>query len=147
MWVGVSVMNVLKLGVAAVAIGVLVAVGGCYVAPILLAPRLSVQVNAADPALIEKGRYIAQASDCVACHTAPGGKAFAGGLAMKTPIGTIYSTNITPDKDTGIGSYDFADFERAVRHGIRKDGAPLYPAMPYVSYAVLTDEDVQALYA
>ena len=140
-------MNVLKLGVAAVAIGVLVAVGGCYVAPILLAPRLSVQVNAADPALIEKGRYIAQASDCVACHTAPGGKAFAGGLAMKTPIGTIYSTNITPDKDTGIGSYDFADFERAVRHGIRKDGAPLYPAMPYVSYAVLTDEDVQALYA
>ena len=140
-------MNFLKLGVAAVAIGVVVAVGGCYVAPILLAPRLSVQVNAADPALIEKGRYVAQASDCVACHTAKSGKVFAGGLAMKTPIGTIYSTNITPDKSTGIGTYDFADFERAVRHGIRQDGSPLYPAMPYVSYAVLTDADVQALYA
>jgi mono/diheme cytochrome c family protein len=62
-------------------------------------------------------------------------------------MGTIYSTNITPDKDTGIGGYDFADFERAVRRGVRKDGSPLYPAMPYVSYAVLTDGDVQALYA
>ncbi len=125
----------------------MVAIGGSYLAPVLFAPRQNFHVNSADPALVERGRYIAQASDCVACHTAKGGKAFAGGLAMQTPIGTIYSTNITPDKDTGIGGYDFADFERAVRHGIRKDGSPLYPAMPYVSYAVLTDEDMQALYA
>jgi sulfur oxidation c-type cytochrome SoxX len=140
-------MKFLKLGVSAAAIGLLVAIGGSYLAPVLFAPRQNIHVNVADPVLVERGRYIAQASDCVACHTAKGGKTFAGGLAMQTPIGTIYSTNITPDKDTGIGGYDFADFERAVRHGIRKDGSPLYPAMPYVSYSVLTDEDVQALYA
>jgi alcohol dehydrogenase (quinone), cytochrome c subunit len=140
-------MKFLRLGIAAAAIGLVVVVGGSYIAPIWFAPRQNVRVNLTDAALIERGRYIAQASDCVACHTAKGGKAYAGGLAMQTPIGTIYSTNITPDKDTGIGAYDFADFERAVRHGIRKDGAPLYPAMPYVSYAVLTDDDVQALYA
>jgi sulfur oxidation c-type cytochrome SoxX len=140
-------MKFLKLGVSVAAIALVVAVGGSYLAPVLFAPRQNFQVNSADPALIERGRYIAQASDCVACHTAKGGKTFAGGLAMQTPIGTIYSTNITPDKETGIGGYDFADFERAVRHGIRKDGSALYPAMPYVSYSVLTDEDVQALYA
>ncbi len=142
-----SVMKILGLGVSVVAIGLVVAIGGGYMAPALFAPRQNISVNSADPALIEQGRYVAQASDCVACHTAKGGKAFAGGLAMPTPIGTIYSTNITPDKDTGIGGYDFADFERAVRHGVRTDGSPLYPAMPYVSYSVLTDKDVQALYA
>lgn len=147
MLVGVSVMKFIKLGIAAVVIGLAVAVGGSYVAPMLFAPRQNVQVNTADQALIEQGKYIARASDCVACHTAKGGKEFAGGLAMQTPVGTIYSTNITPDKETGVGTYDFADFERAVRHGIRKDGSPLYPAMPYVSYAILTNEDVQALYA
>ncbi|MDI9850081.1 c-type cytochrome [Rhodoblastus sp. 17X3] len=142
-----SVIKFLKLGASVAAIGLVVAVGGSYVAPIWFAPRQNVHVDSADPVLIEKGRHIAQASDCVACHTAPGGKPFAGGLAMQTPIGAIYSTNITPDKGAGIGGYDFADFERAVRHGVRKDGSPLYPAMPYVSYSVLTDEDVQALYA
>jgi alcohol dehydrogenase (quinone), cytochrome c subunit len=140
-------MKFLKLGVSAAGIGLLVAIGGSYLAPVFFAPRQNIQVNVAGPVLVERGRYIAQASDCVACHTAKGGKTFAGGLAMQTPIGTIYSTNITPDKDTGIGAYDFADFERAVRHGIRKDGSPLYPAMPYVSFSVLTDEDAQALYA
>ena len=94
-----SVMKILKLGVSAAAIGLVVAIGGSYLAPALFAPRHNVYVNSADPALIEQGRYVAQASDCVACHTAKGGKAFAGGLAMQTPIGTIYSTNITPDKD------------------------------------------------
>ncbi|WP_374544734.1 c-type cytochrome [Rhodoblastus sp.] len=140
-------MKFLKLGAAVAAIGLVVAVGGAYVAPIWFAPRQNVHANAADPALIEQGRSVAEASDCVACHTAKGGKPFAGGLAMQTPIGVIYSTNITPDKDTGIGGYDFADFERAVRHGVRKDGSPLYPAMPYISYSVLTDGDVQALYS
>lgn len=140
-------MKFLKFVVALAAVAVVAVVGGSYAAPFLLAPRQNVHVNSTDAALIERGRYIAQASDCAACHTVPGGKAFAGGLAMQTPIGILYSTNITPDKDNGIGGYDYADFERAVRHGIRKDGAPLYPAMPYVSYSVLTDEDAQALYA
>jgi alcohol dehydrogenase (quinone), cytochrome c subunit len=92
------------------------------------------------------GEYLARAGDCIACHSARGGKAFAGGLRMGTPMGVIYSTNITPDPDTGIGNYSLRDFERAVRSGIAKDGHHLYPAMPYPSYAKITDEDVQALY-
>jgi mono/diheme cytochrome c family protein len=92
------------------------------------------------------GEYLARAGDCVSCHSAPGGKAFAGGLKMGTPLGAIYSTNITPDAETGIGSYSLDDFGRALRAGIAKDGHRLYPAMPYPSYAKLTDADVAALY-
>jgi mono/diheme cytochrome c family protein len=94
-----------------------------------------------------KGEYLARAGDCVACHSARGGKAFAGGLRMGTPMGAIYSTNITPDPETGIGNYSLDDFDRAVRSGIAKDGHRLYPAMPYPSYAKISDEDVKALYA
>jgi mono/diheme cytochrome c family protein len=92
------------------------------------------------------GEYLARAGDCVACHSVPGGKAFAGGLKMGSPLGAIYSTNITPDPETGIGNYTLEDFDRALRQGIAKDGHRLYPAMPYPSYAKLTDEDVKALY-
>jgi mono/diheme cytochrome c family protein len=98
-------------------------------------------------ALVDAGRYVAVASDCIACHTAPGGKPFAGGRAIASPIGDMFSTNITPDQKTGIGNYSLNDFDRAVRHGIRQDGATLYPAMPYPSYAKLSDQDVRALYA
>jgi len=93
-----------------------------------------------------RGEYLARAGDCVSCHSAPGGKAFAGGLKMGSPLGAIYSTNITPDPETGIGGYSLVDFDRAVRAGIAKDGRRLYPAMPYPSYAKLTDADVAALY-
>ena len=92
------------------------------------------------------GEYLARAGDCVACHSIPGGKAFTGGLKMGTPLGAIYSTNITPDPETGIGRYSLADFDRALRQGIAKDGHRLYPAMPYPSYVKLTDADVAALY-
>jgi mono/diheme cytochrome c family protein len=92
------------------------------------------------------GEYLARAGDCVACHSVPGGKAFAGGLKMGSPLGAIYSTNITPDRESGIGTYSLEDFDRAVRRGIAKDGHRLYPAMPYPSYAKLTDADVAALY-
>ncbi|MGV8919599.1 MAG: c-type cytochrome [Pseudomonas sp.] len=102
--------------------------------------------DSVDPALVKQGEYLARAGDCVACHTAKDGKPFAGGLPMPTPIGTIYSTNITPDK-TGIGEYSFEDFDKAVRQGIAKSGSTLYPAMPYPSYARVTDSDMQALYA
>ncbi|MGH6670590.1 MAG: c-type cytochrome [Xanthobacteraceae bacterium] len=95
---------------------------------------------------MSRGEYLARAGDCVSCHSVPGGKAFAGGLKMGTPLGNIYSTNITPDPQTGIGSYSLADFARAVRQGVAKDGHHLYPAMPYPSYAKLTDADVAALY-
>jgi mono/diheme cytochrome c family protein len=101
----------------------------------------------ADKALVQRGRYLATAGDCVTCHTAPGGKQFAGGLAIASPLGSIYSTNITPDRETGVGTYTLDDFDRAVRHGLAKDGSSLYPAMPYPSYARIDDDDVQALYA
>lgn len=97
--------------------------------------------------LVARGEYLARAGDCVACHTATGGTEFAGGLGIESPIGIIYSTNITPDKADGIGSYTLQDFDNAVRYGIRKDGISLYPAMPFPSYALVTDEDVEALYA
>jgi mono/diheme cytochrome c family protein len=103
-----------------------------------------------DPGSVSPSRnrdeYLARAADCVACHSIPGGKGFAGGLKMGTPLGAIYSTNITPDPETGIGTYSLADFDLAVRHGIAKDGHHLYPAMPYPSYVKLADADVVALY-
>lgn len=101
--------------------------------------------NASD--LVKRGEYLARAGDCVACHTSKDGKPFAGGLPMATPIGTIYSTNITPDAEQGIGSYSYDDFQKAVRHGIAKNGDTLYPAMPYPSYAVVSDDDMHAMYA
>nr|WP_201176844.1 cytochrome c [Pseudomonas sp. S31] len=104
--------------------------------------------QAITPELIDKGAYLARAGDCVACHTAhDGGKPFAGGLGIASPIGIIYSTNITPDQKTGIGSWTYGEFERAVRRGIGHDGSALYPAMPFPSYAKVSDDDTQALYA
>jgi alcohol dehydrogenase (quinone), cytochrome c subunit len=107
----------------------------------------SVPVNAQQAAAPQdKGEYLARAGDCVACHSVRGGKAFAGGLRMGTPMGAIYSTNITPDPETGIGNYSLEDFDRAVRSGVAKDGHRLYPAMPYPSYAKISDDDLKALY-
>ncbi len=97
--------------------------------------------------LIKRGEYVARLGDCVACHTSPNGAAMAGGLELKTPFGTIYSTNITPDAKTGLGRYSFAQFDRAMRKGVAADGHNLYPAMPYPSYAKITPDDMQALYA
>jgi mono/diheme cytochrome c family protein len=97
-------------------------------------------------AAINRGEYLATAADCGACHTAPGSKPFAGGLPIDTPLGTIYSTNITPSADFGIGRYTEEEFSRALRRGIRRDGANLYPAMPYTSYARFTEDDAHALY-
>jgi mono/diheme cytochrome c family protein len=97
-------------------------------------------------ALVEKGRYLATAGDCIACHTGAGRQAYVGGLALASPVGIIYSSNITPDRDSGIGNYSLNDFDRALRHGILPSGKTLYPAMPYPSYARLRDEDVLAIY-
>jgi len=108
----------------------------------------SVATAAASPVHgVSKGHYLAIAADCEACHSAPGGKPFAGGYGIATPLGTIYSTNITPSLRTGIGAYSEADFARAIREGIAPSGRHLYPAMPYPAYAALTDADVAALYA
>jgi mono/diheme cytochrome c family protein len=97
-------------------------------------------------ASIERGEYLARAANCVACHSLPDGKAFAGGLEMATPLGNIFVTNITPDRETGIGDYTLEDFDRATRLGVARDGHRLYPAMPYPSYAKITADDIEALY-
>lgn len=111
---------------------------------------LTAQVLAAEDSdintRIKQGEYLSRAGDCVACHTAPGGKPFAGGLKMSTPVGAIYSSNITPDKNSGIGDYSEEDFNKALRQGIAKDGHHLYPAMPYPSFSKMTDNDVHNLY-
>lgn len=95
---------------------------------------------------VKRGEYLAKLGDCAACHTAQGGKPMAGGLELKTPFGKLYSTNITPDKQTGIGNYSFAQFDQAMRKGVAADGHNLYPAMPYPSYAKTSPADMQALY-
>ena len=99
-----------------------------------------------DPGVIARGEYLAKLGDCGACHSTPGNPPFSGGLKMALPIGAIYTTNITPDKTYGIGRFTLADFDRALRFGVA-NGNTLYPAMPFASYAILTREDVKALYA
>jgi mono/diheme cytochrome c family protein len=101
----------------------------------------------ASESVVKRGEYLAKAADCLVCHTTHGGEPFAGGVAFPLPFGTLYSTNITPDSETGIGAYTDAQFLDAVRRGVRRDGARLYPAMPYESYTYLTDADVLAIKA
>jgi mono/diheme cytochrome c family protein len=96
---------------------------------------------------LARGRYLTEAADCMACHTTEGGKPFAGGRAFETQFGTIYSPNITPDPQTGIGSWSDAEFLKALHEGVAKGGVPLYPAFPYAAYTYLTDEDVLAIKA
>lgn len=97
--------------------------------------------------VIKRGEYLATAGDCGACHTEEGKAPFSGGHAIVSPIGTIFSTNITPSETAGIGNYSEAQFADALRKGVRGDGSQLYPAMPYTAYAKLSDDDVSALYA
>ncbi|MCY0386836.1 cytochrome c [Robbsia sp. Bb-Pol-6] len=94
-----------------------------------------------------RGAYLARAGDCIACHTAKNGTAYAGGLSLASPIGTIYSTNITPDKTHGIGAWTYDDFAKLMRTGVTRAGYSVYPAMPYPSYSRLNDDDMHALYA
>ncbi|WLI88291.1 cytochrome c [Massilia sp. R2A-15] len=97
--------------------------------------------------IINRGEYLARAGDCVACHTVPNGAMFAGGRAMATPFGNLYVPNITPDDDTGIGSWTADDFYRMMHTGISKNGTLLYPAMPFASYSQVTRSDTDAIYA
>ena len=97
--------------------------------------------------VVTRGKYLARAADCMVCHTAPDGAEYAGGLAFRTPFGTLYSTNITPDKETGVGNYTDQDFLNAVQRGVRPDGTHLYPAMPFPSYTYMTDHDALAIKA
>jgi mono/diheme cytochrome c family protein len=97
--------------------------------------------------LIAKGEALAGAGYCATCHTAKGGATYAGGYGMPTPFGVIYSTNITPDPETGIGRWSEAAFARAMHEGVARDGSHLFPAFPFDHFTKVTDEDVKALYA
>ncbi|MGZ5854523.1 MAG: c-type cytochrome [Xanthobacteraceae bacterium] len=100
-----------------------------------------------DIALVKRGRYLAAIGNCNDCHTVRGGKSFAGGLPVPTPFGTIFSSNISPDAETGIGRWSEAAFRRAMRSGVDRDGQHLYPTFPYDHFTNVTDADDQALYA
>ena len=136
----------LLAGAGALLLGVVGAVAGLFgwrpaIAPVTLsAPVYSAQT-------IERGRVLAALGDCVVCHSAPGGVPNAGGRAIETPFGNVYSTNLTPDADTGLGRWSFSAFQRAMREGLSRDGKHLYPAFPYTAFARTSDDDLQALYA
>jgi mono/diheme cytochrome c family protein len=106
-----------------------------------------VPAELADAELVTRGEYLARAADCSACHTTGNGRAYTGGLGFVLPFGVIYSTNITPDKETGIGNYTDADFLRVMHQGVATGGKRLYPAMPYPSYTQMTDADALAIKA
>jgi len=111
-----------------------------------MAGRTALPLPAPTAELIQRGAYLAKLGDCAACHSVRGELPFSGGLRMRTPIGAIYTTNISPDPRYGIGRFTLADFDRALRYGVA-EGHSLYPAMPYTSYYNTTPEDVAALYA
>ena len=101
----------------------------------------------ADDALLERGEYLTRAADCLACHVTEGGKPYAGGLPVEMPFGTLYSTNITPDKETGIGNWTDDEFVEAMQKGVGPDGRHYYPAFPYTSYTLMPREDILAIKA
>lgn len=122
----------------------------CAVLPLLIAAKSFGAAGSAGQNFtqIQRGRYLAATADCVGCHTIPErGETYAGGREIETPFGNITSPNITPDRETGIGNYTDEDFDRAVRRGIRSDGARLYPAMPYTAYTKMSRDDVMAIRA
>jgi mono/diheme cytochrome c family protein len=96
---------------------------------------------------VERGEYLVAAGGCVSCHTADGGEALAGGVKFETPFGIIYSTNITPDSETGIGGWSYSDFSNALRSGKLPNGDHLYPVFPYTNYTLMSDEDTAAMFS
>jgi mono/diheme cytochrome c family protein len=121
----------------------------CALLAFLTSAASSQEARPAAPAssLVEQGLYLTKIAGCAACHSPPGVGAFGGGVRLDTPFGAFYGANITPDAATGIGKWTEADFRRALRQGVRKDGQPLYPAMPYENYTKISDADIDALWA
>ena len=108
---------------------------------------LGAVARAASSDVIARGRYLARVGNCAGCHTAPGGRDFAGGLSLSSPFGTFHTPNITPDVETGIGSWTQEDFWRALHLGKRPDGSPMYPACPYPNYTRVRRDDINAIFA
>lgn len=133
----------------------IVVVGGAIAASVPFWPAKSAydepaaeqRLSSGNDKLVERGKYLAAVADCAACHQSPDGAPYAGGLPIETPFGTIHGTNITPDKQYGIGNYTSAEFYHAVVDGLRPDGQRLYPAMPYTSFHAMRQEDSDAIYA
>lgn len=141
-------LNRRPLASAAAALGGALTLGAWALplhAPIAPAPAPAAGTFSAET--LARGRQVFAAGDCAVCHTAAGGQANAGGRAMHTPFGTVHSTNLTPDPETGLGLWSFAAFDRAMRHGISRDGKNLYPVFPYTAFAKIDDADMLALYA
>ncbi|MBV7483255.1 cytochrome c [Bordetella sp. BOR01] len=136
-----------RIAGAAAVVVVAAAAVGYYAWQPAIAPLDSPPPISEDRALLAQGARLAELGDCMHCHTAQDGKPYAGGLPLNTPFGTIYSTNITPDVDTGIGAWSQEAFARAMRRGVARDGSLLYPAFPYVHFTRVTDDDIAALYA
>jgi mono/diheme cytochrome c family protein len=122
---------------------------GLALLPLLAAPTADAQQQKSGTGseLVKRGEYLARAGDCIACHTAPEGRTFAGGRAMPTPFGTLFSSNITPDRDTGIGKWSADDFYITMHRGRFPDGGLIYPAMPFASYTKVTRADSDAIFA
>ncbi|HZT24255.1 MAG TPA: cytochrome c [Pseudolabrys sp.] len=112
-----------------------------------IAPVKPPVASSFDPAIVAKGARLAAVGDCAVCHTKAGGKPFAGGFPVQSPFGIIYGSNITPDPQTGIGSWSEEAFRRALREGVTRKGNHLYPAFPYDHFTRVTDDDISALYA
>lgn len=136
--IGATVLTVLVIGIIAAC---------TYAWQPAIAPLSGPPAVSTDPTLLAEGARLTELGDCMQCHTAKGGQPYAGGLPLKTPFGTIYSTNLTPDAQTGIGTWSVPAFTRALRYGVSRDGHLLYPAFPYVHFTHLTDSDMKALYA
>ncbi len=112
-----------------------------------IAPVARPDASVYSAATIARGAQLAAIGDCAVCHTQTGGAVGAGGRPLETPFGIVYSTNITPEPETGIGAWSYPAFERAMREGLHRDGRHLYPAFPYNHFSKTTDADLQALYA
>jgi mono/diheme cytochrome c family protein len=138
-------MSFIKLSLALLAV---VTIAGCGAETVTTESTSATDSSAqAAAAGISHGEYVARLGNCVACHSTEEGAPLAGGLKMAVPmLGNIYATNITPDTETGIGSYSFEEFDRVMRTGVAKDGHRLYPAMPYPSYAKMSEQDMRALF-
>ena len=137
----------LRLAIAAVALLAVGAAALYFMHPGVMKPKDGPTLPNASTQVIARGEYLARAGDCVACHTAAGSPEFAGTRAMATPFGNLYVPNITPDEDTGIGSWTSDEFYRMLHTGVSRDGMLLYPAMPFASYTKVTREDSDAMYA
>ena len=139
-----------RIVIVAVAVAVLMVVAAAVLflmRPGMLPHRDGAQEPNATTQAIDRGEYLARAGDCVACHTATNGRAFAGGRAMATPFGSLFVPNITPDDETGIGRWSADDFYRMMHTGVSRDGTLLYPAMPFASYTKVTRTDSDAIFA